>query len=38
MTTKTIFWILGIAGAASLLDSLMKGTQKPKTDKTTNSK
>ncbi|HEY1047793.1 MAG TPA: hypothetical protein VGF79_15240 [Bacteroidia bacterium] len=38
MSSKTLFWILGIAGAASLLDSLMKGSQKQKTGNTTDKK
>ncbi len=38
MSSKTLFWILGIAGAASLLDTLMKGSQKQKTGNTTDKK
>lgn len=36
MSSKTLFWILGIAGAATLVDKLMKGSNKPKTDNTTD--
>ncbi len=36
MSSNTLFWILGIAGAATLVDKLMKGSNKPKTDNTTD--
>ena len=36
MSSKTLFWILGIAGAATIVDKLMKGSNKPKTDNTTD--
>lgn len=38
MSSKTFFWILGIAGAASIIDSMMKGSQKTKTEKTNPKK
>lgn len=38
MSNKTLFWILGIAGAASIIDSMMKGSQKSKSEKISNRK
>jgi hypothetical protein len=38
MTSKTLFWILGIASAASIIDSMMKGSKKPETNTPTDKK